>query len=189
VALDLTEQDHIEGALLSQNGQRVGSIHLAEVGDPSFEPEAVDARARLVRQLEQAFAGPGKRWELCGHLGGACANAGVPPEECCAILEGLRASDVPDHEFAAGLQWGLGAYSFSARPMGLKGVALLCGPVVSIAVGNSLRVLGEIYREPTPEEEAAANAQAEAVAPADWPSINVTFFSATEEPQALEYIV
>ncbi len=159
VELDLTEQDHIEGALLSQNGQRLGSIHLAEVGDPSLEPEAVDARARLVKQLEGAFSGPGKRWELCGHIGGACANVGAPPEECCAILEGLRAEDVPDHEFAAGLQWALGAYSFSARPMGLKGISLLCGPVVSIAVGNSLRVLGEIYREPTPEEEAAAKGE------------------------------
>lgn len=184
VELDFTEQDHIEGAALSQGGQRLGSIHLAEIGDPSEDPQASAARARAAQQLKRSFDRPGKRWDLCGHIGGACANAGVPPEECCAILEAIRAEDVPDHEFAQGLQWALGAYSFSARPLGLKGIAELTSKITADRVGTELRLLGELFADPEPAQAVEAVELA-----AEWPSIGVVFFSSSEEPPPLEYVV
>lgn len=183
VELDFTEADYREADLMSAGGVRLSSVHLAEVGEPSALPEAVAARAIIAKQFARAFDRPGKRWDLCGHIGGACANAGAPPEECCAILEALRAGDVADHDFAQGLQWALGAYSYSARPLGLKGIAALCGPVAALQAGNGLRTLGEIYCEPTPEEEAQA---AEPEAP--WGSLPLEEFGHDSEPGPIAYI-
>lgn len=148
--LDLLESDFEDRGALDNKGQRLSSVALEEVGEPSLEPAAVEARAMIAKQLARAFEGPGKRWDLCGHVGGACANAGLPPEECCAILESLRAGDVPDHEFANGLRWALGAYSFSARPLGLKGMRELLGPITADKIGAAVGALGKVY-EPPPE--------------------------------------
>lgn len=159
VDLGFTEADLDEAALPGQGGQRLGSIALEEVGDPSDDEQAEHARGVIAGQLARAFEGPGKRWDLCGHIGGACANANVPPEECCAILEALRAGDVPDHEFASGLRWALGAYRFSARPLGIKGIAALTSPVTAVKIGAALsslaKALAPVEATPKPEQPKA----------------------------------
>jgi len=181
VELDLTEADYAEGALASQGGQRLQGVELEEIGDPSDAPGAAEARSAVARQLAKAFEGPGKRWDLCGHIGGACANAGLEPEECCAILEELRAGDVPDHEFAAGLRWALGAYSFSARPLGIKGIAGLTSAVTGVKVQAGLRALVEACAPPV-------EVSAEEAPCADWGAMGIVMFDADEEPAELEYV-
>jgi hypothetical protein len=148
--LDLLESDFEERGLLDNSGQRLSPIALEEIGDPCLDEPAVEARQRIAAALGKAFEGPGKRWDLCGHIGGACANAGLPPEEACAVLEILRAPDIHDGDFGAGLKWALGAYSFSAKPLGLKGMRELLGPIVTTRIGEALATLAKVY-EPPPE--------------------------------------
>ncbi len=186
-SLDLTEAERC--AVAGEAANKVGTVQLGEVGDPSPEPDAVKARARVVKQLAAAFAAPdgtGRRWKLCGAVGGAFAKLGVPPEECCAVLEALRADDVADHDFHAGLNWALGAYGLGdvSKALGMKEIAAHTSGTTAERFGSELARLAEatapaVEKAPAPEE----------VSPADWPGINVTFFSATEEPPSLEYIV
>ena len=65
--------------------KKVGTIVLDELDEPRQTPEAVEARARMADALELYFDG-GKRFPMCGAIGGACAKAGLPPEECDAVV-------------------------------------------------------------------------------------------------------
>lgn len=181
VDLGLTEEDHAEGALPSQGGVRGTTVALEEIGDPS--EAGAEARAIIVAQLARHFSAPGKRWDLCGHIGGACANAGLEAEEACAILEALRAGDVPDHEFAAGLRWALGAYSFSAKPLGIKGIAGLLGPITAERISAGLRLLAEANAAPP---EPAPSAEPGDI---DWRGLPFEAFSSADEPDPIPYII
>lgn len=177
---DLQESDFEERGALDNAGQRRSPIALEEIGEPCMLEPAAEARERIATNLARAFEGPGKRWDLCGHIGGACANAGLPPEECCAILEALRAPDVHDHEFGAGLKWALGAYSFSARPLGLKGMRELLGPITTTRIGEGFATLAMVYEPPA--ESNALDKRGE-----DWGGLPFELFDTAEEPAALEY--
>ncbi len=182
--LDFLESDFDDRSPLDNSGQRLASVALEEIGDPSDDERAVSSRARIAAELGAAFDGPGKRWDLCGHLGGACANAGLPPEEACAVLELLRAPDVRDHEFAQGLKWALGAYSFSAKPLGIKGMRELLGPMKVHKISGELSILARVL-EPPAEPEQPGDATPTA---ADWRALGIVSFSSNKEPEPLTFV-
>lgn len=182
--LDLLDSDWDERAGAGVVGQRLPGIALEEVCDPSPDPRAEAARAAVAKQLARAFERPGVRWDLCGAFGGACANAGVPPEECCAVLESIRADDVADHEFGAGLKWALGAYSFSARPLGLKGVREILGAITAQRLSESVGTLGRIFLE----AEAEATAPVEAGELEGWGSLPIEEYDPDQEPEPIAYL-
>jgi len=160
-SLDLTEAERCAVAGVS-TATKIGTVQVGEVGDPSPEPDAVKARARVARQLESAFAAPdgtGRRWKLCGAVGGAFAKLAIPPEECCAVLEDLRAGDLADHDFHAGLNWALGAYGLKdvSKALGMKEIDALLGGTTAGRFRDELSRLAEAT---APAEEVAPPAAA-----------------------------
>lgn len=101
------------------------SVTLDELPEPRGDVVAIKAREQIAAPLEPLFSKPGNRWDACGYVGGACANAGLPPEECVAILESLQWDDVDDEAAASGVAWALGAYDCAVEPKGISGIAEL----------------------------------------------------------------
>jgi hypothetical protein len=121
------------------------SITIDELPEARVDAAALEARAKIAAPLSSYFEGPGCRWELCGYVGGACANAGIPAAECAAILDLLRADDVDDYEAAAGLNWALGAYDCE-EPKGISGVVeLTTGPAVSGNKWSGVNVTAHVF--------------------------------------------
>lgn len=163
-SLDLTDAERCAVSTAS-DATRTGAVRLSDVGAPSDEPDAVKARAKVVKQLEDVFSwgdGTGRRRMLSGALGGACAKMGIPEEETLAILTDLRAPDVSDQKFLTRINWAMGAYGLDDREkaLGVKGIKELTSDQVSIQVENWLRRLAEATA-PAPEP---ANDTAPAVA-------------------------
>lgn len=178
------------------------SVSYAELPEPRQDEESIARRAAVAKPLEPLFSKPGKRWDACGYVGGACANAGLPPEECIAILESLRWDDVDDDAAARGVEWALGAYDCPVEPMGISGIAELAKrpdngkrlssvEVTSTQVAGALRSYAqEITRgitrsSPEPAEDLT---DGNTRAPDAWSTTPFQFFDAEREPEPLEYV-
>jgi hypothetical protein len=148
--LDITPA---ERAATTASAKRMGAIDLGEVGNPSDEPNAVKARARIVKQFAAEFERQGERWKLCGAIGGACAKLAIPPEECIAVLEDLGVGELPKPE--AAFAWALGAYGLDdpKTATGLKVISDVMGPVTAGQVEGALR---QLARATVPDPEVKA---------------------------------
>lgn len=116
-------------------------IRLDDLPGPLDTPEARAHREAIAKPLAPLFDGlgdPGDRWNLCGAVGGACAKHRLPPEECVAVLELLRADDVNDQQATEGVEWALGAYALAdvSSATGVTMIAEIAAKRVSAPAGR-----------------------------------------------------